>query len=80
LQDSQINKEQQKIKENLTKKLFERLDIAMSFEKENKIVIPETTAIIRDIVRVAGIEISYNAKKSSGGSMLGGESFEDMEF
>ena len=55
----------------LIKILYERLDIAMVFEREKKIVIPETTCIIRDIMKIQGIEINdknkSNIKKESGG-------------
>jgi len=54
-----------KLKENdlLIKKLYERLDIAMEFEARKKIVIPETTCIIRDIMKIRGIGINDLNKK-----------------
>ena len=48
-------------KDRLIKILFERLDIAMEFEKDKKIVIPETTFIIRDLMKITDINI--NEKK-----------------
>jgi len=51
-------------KEKLIKILFERLDIAMEFERSKKIVLPETTCIIRDIMKISDIEINYGSKKT----------------
>jgi len=55
----------------LEKILYERLDIAMAFEREKKVVIPETTCIIRDIMKLKGINVNDKIKNKKDEGLSG---------